>query len=493
VPNSSANTRSPTALGGVGLTDRQRDVLALLLQGKSNKAICRELDLAPTTVKNHVTAILRALDVTSRAEAIVKARGLGQGGDAWQSGPPLPDIPSIVVLPFANLSGDADQDYFADGMVDEITTAVGRVPRLFVIASSSAFAYKNSVVDSKQIGSELGVRYILGGSVRREANAIRVVAHLSDATVGSQIWASRFDGSYDNVFELQDRVAASVSANIVPAVRAIETTHARRKPTGNLSAYDLYLRALPPRRDTFDQNQESLRLLYKAIELDPEFGAAYALAAYCHQMQVVFTWQTPPAHWIKEGVRLAHAAAEKGDSDPEALWMAGRALATLAGETDRGLALIEKSISINPNSARAWWGSGITNTMRGNTAAAFDHFARARRLNPLDAADHAHWSGIALAHLFSGDLDSAKQAIDRSLMDWPASAPALRWKAAICGLLGELDEGRDCVRRLLALNPDTTLASVQALNEPQMRHNLRGLRCLLEGLRKSGLPRGRQP
>ena len=270
-----------------------------------------------------------------------------------------------------------------------------------------------------------------------------------------------------------------------------ETEHARRKPTDNLTAYDLYLRALPPHRDTFVQNQELLRLLYRAIELDPKFGAAYGLAAYCHLMRSVFDWQTLPTRWSEEGVRLAQLAAEHGESDPEALWMAGRTLAALAGDTRQALALIARSISLNPNSARAWWVSGITHAHLGNADVALDHFARARRLNPLDTSEHGHWTGVALAHLFSGNFEPAMEAIERAHADWPNSPPALRVKAALCGLLGRADEGRACVSRLLALNPDTTVAAVRALNERQMAPNPIGLCNFIEGLRRSGLPEGK--
>ena len=374
--STSAEDPSLKSPADAGLTERQMAVLALMMQGKSNKAIGRALDLADATVKNHVSAVLRALNVTSRTEAVVKVGALGwtlapngtpatadprsADAEAAHTSARVPALaalqdPSIAVLPFSNLSDDPSQDYFADGMVEEITIALGRIPRLFVIASNSAFSYKGRNVDTKQIGAELGVRYLLRGSVRRDARQIRIVVQLSDAALGSQIWGDRFEGELNQVFELQDAVAASVSAMIGPALRLAETTHARRKPPDDLTAYDLYLRALPPHRDSLRQNQESLRLLYRAIELDPAFGAAYGLAAFCRLMQLIFGWQTRHGDDVKEGVRLARMAAELGENDPEALWMAGRTLAALAGESQHALALIERSITLNPNSARAWW------------------------------------------------------------------------------------------------------------------------------------------
>jgi TolB-like protein/DNA-binding CsgD family transcriptional regulator len=515
---------APVSPAELGITAGQMRVMTLLMQGKSNKAICRALGLAEPTVKRHVSSILKALRVSNRTEAVLAVNAL-----EWKPGrnvnPPhadheaakpepsaerasdmqntaavgssdatahapldLPDKPSIVVLPFANLSGDPAQDYFADGMVDEITVALGRIPRLFVIASSSAFAYRGRTVDVRTIGTELGVRYALGGSIRRDGEHIRITGQLSDALLGRQIWADRFEGNLVNIFELQDSVAASISATIAPALRSAEAEHACRKPTDSSTAYDLYLRAMPPHRDTLAQNQESLRLLYKAIELDPSFGAAYGLAAYCYHMQMVFAWQPLSDDRIREGVRLAYLAAEWGESDSEALWMAGRTLAALAGETARGLALMSRSTQLNPNSARAWWASGLTHAHLGDAEIALDHFSRARRLNPRDTAEHAYWNGIALAYLLSGSFGPAKEAIDRALIDWPNSPPSLRAKAAICGLLDHIEEGSECVRRILALNPNTTLATVKALNRPQMRSNPLGYKNFFDGLRRAGLP-----
>lgn len=412
------------------------------------------------------------------------------GEAPMQSGLVLPGNPSIAVLPFTNLSNDPAQDYFADGMAEDITMALGRLPWLFVIASASAFTYKGHPADPRHVGRDLGVRYVMRGSIRKDGNRVRVAVQLTDASDGRQFWTERFDGELDGLFSMQDQVAAQVSAMIAPTLRSREIERARRKPTSNLTAYDLYLRALPPHRDTFAQNQESIRLLDRAVELDPAFGAAYGLLAFCHLMQVVFSWETPGDSVIQEGIRLARLAAEHGENDPEALWMAGRTLSALAGEFDRGAALIEKSISLNPNSARAWWASGMTQAYLGCAETAIDHFMRARRLNPIDTSGHAHWSGMALAYLFSGDYQSARQAIDRALIDWPTSLPSLRAKAAICGLVGALEEGQACVQELRSLSSNATIAAFVALNQLQMKCNPSGLNRFVEGLRKSGLPEG---
>lgn len=402
----------------------------------------------------------------------------------------LPDKPSIVVLPFANLSDDPNQDYFADGMVSDITIALGRISWLFVISSTSAFTYKGRLVDAKQVGAELGIRYVLEGSVRKSANRVRIAVELIDASNGSQIWADSLDGELADVFEMQDRVAASVSAKIVPKLRSAEVELARRKPTVNLTAYDLFLRALPPHRDNLAQNEESLGLLYRAIELDPSFATAYGLAAYCYYIQTVFGWLTPADPRSKEGLRLAYLAVEKGENDPEALWMAARTIAALAGNIEHGLALIEKSLSLNPNSANAWWMSGMFYAYLGQADTAIEHLGHARRLNPVDPSGHAHWVGMALANFFSGQYAEARVSIDKALAEWPTSTPALQDKAAICGLMGQIEEGRSCVQQLLAANPCWNVSAVRSQFEPRLRKHPRGLESYLRGLRQSGLPEG---
>jgi tetratricopeptide (TPR) repeat protein len=224
---------------------------------------------------------------------------------------------------------------------------------------------------------------------------------------------------------------------------------ARRKPTTSLTAYDLFLRALPPRRDNSAQNEASLSLLYQAIELDPTYGTAYGLAAWCYEIQTVFGWLSRSDPRVKEGIRLANLAAEHGENDPDALWMAGLSLATLAGELERAQDLIGRSLSINPNSARAWWASGIVRTYLGQQNVALDHLARSRRLNPLDTAAYAYWAAIATAHFFAGDLDAALAAVEKALTDWADAPAALRLKAAML----RVAPGLYAVRDHLLLHP----------------------------------------
>lgn len=409
--------------------------------------------------------------------------------DIATQAPARPEPPSIAVLPFANLSGDHDQDYFADGMVEEITMALGRLPWLFVIASASAFTYKGRNVDPRQVAAELGVRYLLQGSVRKDRRRLRISVQLTDTSTAQQILSDRFEGAPRDIFSIQDEVATRLSAAIAPALRSREIERAQRKPTSNLTAYDLFLRALPPRRDNQAQNAESLRLLYQAIELDPAFSSAYGLAAWCHEIQAVFGWFPPSEARVIEGLRLAHMAAEIGDDDPEALWMAGLTMATLAGDAGRGAALIDRSLAINPNSARAWWANGVVQTYRGSDLG-FAAFERSRKLNPRDTASYAYWTAVATAQFFTGDYAAARETLARALLDWPDSPAALRLQAAICGLLGRGDEGRESVARWRALIPHATIEATRAYIEPITVAQPRVLQAMLHGLRQAGLPEG---
>jgi TolB-like protein len=402
----------------------------------------------------------------------------------------LPDLPSIVVLPFANLSGDPAQGYFADGVVEDITLALGRLPGLFVIGSGSAFSYKGQAVDTRRVGAELGVRYVLRGSVRKDGKRVRISAELADAAQGAQIWADRFEGEIDDIFALQDQVAADVSTMIAPALRTHEIDRAARKPTGSLTAYDLFLRASRHYRESVGQNRDSLRLLSKATELDPSYGAAYGLAAHCYFVQKLFGWTDPADPSLAEGLRLAHLAAETGKHDSEALWMAAQTLVFLGGDFERALPLIEVSLSLNPNSPAAYETSSMIHAFHSDVDIALEHCARAQRHNPRDPMVVHYLTSTAYANFYAGRYEEADRAVDRVLSRAPSFGAALRLKIVTCGLLGRPEEGRDYVRRARAAQPWLTVAAMRAFYEVPLRKHPRALEDYLEGLRASGLPEG---
>ncbi|WP_119272266.1 BTAD domain-containing putative transcriptional regulator [Taklimakanibacter deserti] len=393
--------------------------------------------------------------------------------------------PSIAVLPFANLSGDPGQEYFSDGITEDIIAGLARLHWLFVIARNSSFTFKGKAVDAKEIGTRLGVRYLLEGSVRKAGERVRIACRLIDAGSGLHLWTDRFEGTLSDVFDLQDRITSSVVGAIAPRLRDAEIERARRKPTDSIDAYDLFLRALALHNTViYEDGREALRLLDRAIELDPDYAAAYGLAAYCRMRQRQRGWVDSTT---SEGVRLARLAARKGQDDPDALWMAGVSLAMLIGESDEALALIERSLGLNPNSAGAWLVSGVVRAYAGDSATGIAHFERSIELNPLDPLVYIAWYGIAFAHFAAERYEESSAWLDRSLRALPSYLPALRLKIAICGLKGQTQEGEKWVERLLAVVPDVTISKLRqhyeaGIRRPDCRDRL------FSGLRLVGLP-----
>ena len=301
---------------------------------------------------------------------------------------PLPDKPSIAVLPFQNMSGDPEQEYFADGMVEEIITALSRIRWLFVIARNSSFTYKGQAVDVKQVGRELGVRYVLEGSVRKAGNRVRITGQLIDAVTGAHLWADRFDGSLEDVFELQDKVASSVAGVIEPALQAAETARSAGRPTNDLTAYDLYLRAYAMVLSSARQVPEALRLMEQAIARDPRYGPALAWAAFCcHRLLLDGRSEDPEAD-RRKGVDFARRALEVAGDDPGILANAAQALAYFGEDIGAMMALVDRALALNPNFARGWHISGILRLMGG--PARYRDRACRDRAAPQPARPHRH-------------------------------------------------------------------------------------------------------
>lgn len=398
----------------------------------------------------------------------------------------LPDRPSIAVLPFPNLSGDTGQDYFADGLVEDIITGLSRIRWLFVIARNSSFVYKGEAVELKQVGRELGVRYVLEGGIRKAGSRVRVTTKLIETDTGVHVWAERYDRSLDDIFALQDEITMSVVGAIDPQLRHVEMERARRKPTESVNAYDLYLRALAQFRSSYEENLGALQLLRRAIEIDPHYAAPYGLAAWCYTVQRTRSWVSPSNPALAEGIIMAKQAAALGRDDSETLWMAGRALAQLSGDLEGGIALIDRAVTLNPNSAGAWRASGHTRAELGDAERAISDLERSARLSPLD--DVAYVSiGFVFAHFMAGRYEEASVWCDKTLHERPDYPPALRMKAAICGLLGRQEEGRRWVECLLAVNPDATVTGMLLYYKVFMK-NPGSLGAFVDGLRKAGLP-----
>ena len=400
---------------------------------------------------------------------------------------PLPDKPSIAVLPFENLSGDRDQEYFADGMVAEIITALSRMRWLFVIARNSSFAYKGRAVDVKQIGRELGVRYILEGSVRKAGNKVRIAGQLIDTSTGAHLWADRFDGEFHDIFEVQDQVATSVVGAITPRLEEAEIERAKRKPTENLDAYDYYLRGLAiVGRMTRDGNDEALRMFSKAIEHDPDFALAYARAAHCYVVRKANGWMTNQSQEIAETARLARLAVDLGKDDAVALSFGGYALGYVVGDLDDCAAFVDQALTLNPNLAVAWATSGWIKICFGDPDTAITNVSHALRLSPLDPRKYSWQHYMALAHLCAGRYDDAGSWAARALRNSPDNAGALRVAAASHALAGRITEAQQAMARMRHLYPTLCVSGVGEILPPFRR--LEDRDKYVEGLRLAGLP-----
>jgi TolB-like protein len=378
---------------------------------------------------------------------------------AGLSGPPLPERPSVAVLPFQNMSDDPGQEHLADGMVEEIITALSRFSSLFVIARNSSFTYKGRAVDVKQVGRELGVRYVLEGSVRRAANRVRITGQLIDAATGAHLWADRFDGALDDVFDMQDNVTTSVVSAIAPRLEQVEIVRARRKPTESLDAYDYFLRGMEQSyQNTRGSIEEALHLFARAAELDPGFAAAYGTAAYCYAARKANRWMTDPVIEIAEASRLGRKAVQLGRDDAVALSRAGHALAYVVEELDAGAFFIGRAFALNPNLAQIWFSSSWLRVWIGEPDVAIKHFAQFKRMSPLDPKMPDAQSACAFAHFFCGNYDEAALQAEQALQEDPTLHSALRVSAAANALVGRMAQARNMVDRLRRIDPTLRVA-----------------------------------
>jgi len=421
----------------------------------------------------------------SRAVKVYRVQ-LDQRGAATRPALALPDKPSIAVLPFVNMSDDPKQEYFSDGVAEEIITALSRFRHLFVIARNSSFSYKGRSIDVKQIGRELGVRYVLEGSVRKSGNRVRITGQLVDASTGAHLWADRFDGALEDIFDLQDQVTASVVGEIAPKLEQAEIERAKRKPTESLDAYDYYLRGMAGvHRWTREANDEALRMFYRAIELDPEYASAYGMAARCYSQRKTSAWVTDREHEIGEAARLARRAAELGKNDAVALCTAGIGLAFVVGDLDDAAALIDRALVLNPNLAWAWMFSGWSKVWAGDPEVAIEHLARAMRLSPHDPHVFNMQAATGLAHFFAGRYAEALSRADMAVREQPNHMIATCTAAASSALLGRTNEAQKAMAHLRQLVPALRISNLKELLPIRRREDFVKWE---EGLRKAGLP-----
>ncbi len=425
-----------------------------------------------------------------RAFAVQAARA-GDGGDASPvpaaaaSGLAPPTMLSIAVLPFDNMSGDPEQDYFADGMVEDIITALARMRSFFVIARNSSFVYKGRAVDIKQVGRELGVRYVLEGSVRRSGNRVRITGQLVEAENGHHVWADRFDGPLEDVFDLQDRITDSIVSAVQPSLLRAEVARARVKPTANLQAYDLLLRAMPGLlpNSTRAEQDESASFLRQALEKDRGFATAKAMSAFACLRRLADGYGG--AEDVKAGLRHADQALADTRDDPTVLSYAGLALASLGYRAlgvrvlgfryDEALRAIERALTLSPNLLSVQFCAGFVKCIVGDAEASLVHFERTMRMSPLDPGMSAYVTLSGGAYLMLGRYEAALAAADRAIHDSPRFASAQRLKVTALVSLGRLDKAKLAALRLLELTPQLTVSqyrSVLAFKDAGLRKRI---------------------
>jgi adenylate cyclase len=394
--------------------------------------------------------------------------------------PPLPDKPSIAVLPFENLSGDPEQEYFADGMVEEIITALSRFKSLFVIARNSSFMFKGKAVDVKEVGRRLGVGYVLEGSVRKASGKVRITGQLIDAVTGAHIWADRFEHDLTDIFVLQDEVTVAVVSAIQPKLLQTEIAVAARRRPENLTAYDFYLRAMQQYYPmTREGVAEAIRLARRALELDPQFGVVAALAGLCHMNNVFFGYADDPNFEREEAIRLSRLALSVDDDDPDTLAMAAVTSAFMVSDSEREIEMAERAVKLNPNSLRAWNGRGWVYIIAVQPEEALRSFERAIRLNPLQ---YFTFSGMGVALIELRRFDEAIVAGKKALRQNPSYSAAYRCLAAAFAHLGRDAEAREWAAHVLELDPAFTISAWIA------RGGQSHWKLYTEGLRKAGLP-----
>jgi len=492
------------------------DLLAYLLQNRDRVVSKNDLFvtvwqgrvISDSTLTSHINAARKAIGDNGDEQRLIRTisrKGFrfvgavthektssGDGPEKLEAAlspttaPALPDKPSIAVLPFQNLSSDPEQDYFADGVVEDIIAALSRMRWLFVIARNSSFTYKGRAVDVKQVGRELGVRYVLEGSMRKAANRVRISGQLIDASTGVNLWADRFEGALTDIFDLQDQITTSVVGAIAPRLESAEIARAKHKPTDSLDAYDYYLRGMANfHQRTKEAISRALPQFYKAIELDPDFATAYGIAAQCYFWRKINGWMTDREQEIAEGIRLARRAVELGKDDAVALTRGGHSIAHLSGDLDAGIAHIDRALVLNPNLAIAWQLGGMLRLFHGEPDAGSEYLAQSIRLSPLDPEMFRAYVGTAYSHFYLGRFEEALLWGEKALRELPTFLPAASVIAASHALAGRRDAAERAMRYLRELDPTLRISNLRQwwpLRRPE------DLARFEEGLRKAGLP-----
>jgi pentatricopeptide repeat protein len=444
--------------------------------------------VSESTLDSRISAARRIIGDSGKEQRLIRTtirRGIRFVGTAGQEPSTsestvadfLPRL-SIAVVPFANLSNDPEQEYFADGMVQEIITALSRIRWLFVIGRNSSFTYKGQAIDVKQVGRELGVRYVLEGSVRKAGDRVRITAQLIEAETGAHLWADRFDGSLEDVFDLQDNIASSVAGVIEPALRAAETARSARRPPHDLTAYDLYLRAAAMMLSPARRVAELAELLDRALDRDPDFGPALALAASFHWNSDIFDWCADREYNRRMALERGRRALQVAGDDPDVLSRAACALAYFGEDIDAMIALVDRALTLNPNYAMGWHQSAVLRLWAGQSDIAIEHVERSLRLSP---RTRVSWglNIISAAHFARRRFEKAISTALLAIHEDPTPVP-YRTLIASYAHMGRLEEAREAVKQLRLISPEVVPSRLSRVARNSVNHEL-----YMSGLRKA--------
>ncbi len=476
--NVAARLESLAESGGICISESVRTAIG-------NKLPLGFEFMGEQSVKN-IAEPVRSYRVTTKTTSVTQSVAASAVDSTESLEPDQTDKPSIAVLPFTNMSADPEQEYFADGVTEDIITALSNVQSFFVIARNSTFTFKGKSVDVRDVGRQLGVHYVMEGSVRKAGNRVRVTAQLLDAGSGRHIWADKYDGALDDIFDLQDQITSTVIGAIEPHLHRAEFKRVKQKRPENLDAYDYVLRGLASMNKlTPEDTAEALELYRKAIEKDPNYGRAYSCASWCYRRHVQLKGMTLSDEDRDECIRLANAALKADDTDPLVLMQAGLTAVLLENDFDTATSLIDRSLSINPNSVRAWAASGMLRNILADTNAAIEHAERAMRLSPLETAIWVLYGVLATAHMQEQRYEDAASWARKSIRQHRYNLPAYHVLAASCVHLSQLDEAKETIQQLLDLDPELTVTRLQQIYPVAKYKNLDSF---LDGLRKAGLP-----
>ena len=486
----------------VKLSNRALDILCLLISANGELVTKDELlahvwpdvVVGESNIQVHVSALRKALDqeqagqtyvvtVPGRGYRFIGLKGVPPAEAEKTANPTVPDRPSIAVLPFRNLSDDVAQEYFVDGIVEDITTALSQFSQLFVVARSSSFTFKGRDVDVRLVGRKLSVRYLLAGSLRKANGQLRISVQLVNTQTAVQFWAAHFDGPLEQVFDLQDQITAGVVGVIAPKIEKAEIERAKRKPTDSLHAYDYYLHGLANLyQDTRETNDEALRLFGKAIELDPNFATAHGMLALCYVGRHWKRWVVDQQKEVSEVSRLVNCAVDLGRDDAMALSAAGMAVGLVVHDLDRAIVLLDRSLLLNPNLAISWVRSAWVRIFSGEFDLAIEHANRAMHLSPLDPFLVGMQSAIAFAHFCAERYDLSVAWAELATKEQPDFGPALRVLAASCAFAGRMNEAKEAIARYKETNAPMRISELWNYPFRDARYYAR----FSEALRKAG-------